>query len=111
MTYYAVSRNRRGFVTVWPTKNQIYFAQLDDGGKPLPSAEIKTPGRAGMRTGMLALSAPDGSTLVAWTKDEQLGWQLYDAKSKPTGSPGYAKSSGNGVAGVVSTNGQFILFR
>jgi len=43
-----------------------------------------------MRSGIIALSAPDGSTLVAWKKDEQLGWQLYDAKGRPTGSPGSA---------------------
>ena len=29
-----------------------------------------------MRTGVLALSAADGATLVAWKKDDQLGWQL-----------------------------------
>ena len=29
----------------------------------------------GMRTGMLALSSPGGNTLVAWKKDNQIGWQ------------------------------------
>ena len=64
-----------------------------------------------MRTGMLALSGPDGSTLVAWKKDDQIGWQLYDAEGQPFGAPGSAKSPGNGVAGVVGKDGRFILFR
>ena len=79
-------------------------------GEPSRPAEIKTPGRSGMRTGMLALRAPDASTLVAWKKDDRMGWQLYDAQGKPSGSPGSAKSSGNGVAGVVDKDGHFILF-
>ncbi len=111
MSYYAISRNQDGFVAVWPTKDQICFARLDSQGKPLPPAEIKTPGRSGMRTGIIALNAPDGSTLVAWKKDDHLGWQLYDKKGRPSGSPGSAPSSGNGVAGVVGKDGDFILFR
>jgi hypothetical protein len=111
MSYYAISRNQAGFVAVWPTKNQIYFARLDSKGALLPPSEIKTPGRSGMRTGMLALTSPDGSTLVTWKNDDQMGWQLYDAGGRPSGSPGSAKSSGNGVAGVVSKDGHFILFR
>jgi len=111
MTYYAVVRERGGFVAVWPTKGQIYFARLDGKGEPLPPAETKTPGRSGMRSGMLALSAPDGSTLVAWKNDGQTGWQLYKVDGQPSGAPGSAKSSGNGVAGVAGKDGRFILFR
>ena len=36
MTYYTISRERGGFVAVWPTKGQIYFARLDGEGEPLP---------------------------------------------------------------------------
>lgn len=111
MTYYTVSRERGGFVAAWPTKGEIFFARLNGEGEPLPSAEIKTPGRSGMRTGVIALSAPDGSTLVAWKKDERLGWQLYDADGRPAGPPGAAKSPGTGAAGVVRKDGRFILFR
>jgi hypothetical protein len=111
MTYYAISRNGGGFVPVWPTAGQIYFARLDGHGNPLFPGEIKTPGSSGMRTGMLALSAPDGSTLVAWKKDDQLDWQLYGGDGRPLAAPGSAKSSGNGAAGVVSKDGHFILFR
>jgi hypothetical protein len=64
-----------------------------------------------MRTGILALSDPDGGTLVAWKKDGRAEWQLYDAEGRPSGPPGSAKSSGNGVAGVVGKDGPFILFR
>src|SRR5262245_37743250 len=110
-TYYTVAPDRGGFVAVWPTKGQIYFARLDGQGDASKQAEIKTPGRAGMRTGMLALTGPDGSTLVAWNKDGQTGWQLYGVEGEPSGPPGSAKSSGNGVAGVVGKDGRFILFR
>ena len=113
MTYYSVTRAAEGFAAVWPTGGEydLYFARLDGKGKRLPPGEIKTPGKAGHRTGMVALSGPDGSTLVAWTKENRLGWQLYDAHGRPSELPGVAKSSGNGVAGVVDKEGHFILFR
>ena len=111
MTYYAVVRERGGFVAVWPTKGQIYFSRLDSKSEPLPPAETKTPGRSGMRSGMLAMTAPDGITLVAWKNDGRTAWQIYDVEGQPSGSPGSAKSSGNGVAGVVRKDGRFILFR
>jgi hypothetical protein len=103
--------NRKPSVAVWPTKGEIYFARLDNTGAPPPPAETKTPGTSGMRTGMLALSAPDGRTLVAWKKDGRMGWQLYDVEGRPSGPAGSAQSSGNGVAGVVGKDGRFILFR
>jgi hypothetical protein len=111
MTYYTVSRNGDGFKAVWPTKGEIYFARLDGKGKLLPPGEIKTAGKSGMRTGMLALNAANGSTLVAWRQDDSVKWQLYDAKGQPSGSVGSAKSAGTGVAGVVDKSGHFILFR
>jgi len=111
MTYFTVTRKRGGFVAVWPTKGEIHFASVDDNGDPAPRSEIRTPGRSGMRTGMLALCAPDGITLVAWKKDGETGWQLYDGVGRPTGPPGSVKSSGNGVAGIVGKDSRFILFR
>jgi hypothetical protein len=113
MTYYTVTRAADGFVAVWPTGSgyDLYFARLDRKGKLLPPGEIKTPGKAGHRTGLIALSGPDGCTLVTWTKDNELGWQLYEANGRPSGLLGSARSSGNGVAGVVDKEGHFILFR
>jgi hypothetical protein len=111
MTYYAVTPDRGGFVAAWPTKGRIYFARLDGRGESSRLAEVETPGTSGMRTGVLALSSPDGGTLVAWKKDGQAGWQLYDAKGQPAGPAGSAKSPGNGVAGVVGKDGAFVLFR
>ena len=111
MTYYAVSRDRGGFLVAWPTKGDVHFARLDGTGAPTHRAEVKTPGKSGMRTGLLALSAPDGRTLVAWKKDSRLGWQVYDAKGLPAGDPGSAGSEGGGVAGVVDKAGRFVLFR
>ena len=63
-----------------------------------------------MRTGVLALSASDGVTLVAWKHKDSLGWQLYDAKGEPAGEPGSTASPGNGAAGVVLSDGRFVLF-
>jgi hypothetical protein len=111
MTYYTVCRNGGGFTAVWPTRGEIYFARLDARGDLLPPGEIKTPGKAGMRNGMLALNGPKGRTLVAWRQDDSVKWQLYDAKGQPSGSVGSAKSGGTGVAGVVDKDGHFILFR
>src|SRR5262249_51587758 len=108
---YAVSRRQDGFVAVWATRGQIYFARIDSEGRLLPPGEIRTPGSSGPHTGMPALSAPRGGTLAAWERDARLGWQLYDASCRPSGSPDSAKSNGNGVAGVVDQEGHFILFR
>lgn len=111
MTYYAVAPRRGGYVAAWPTRGQIYFARLDGRGDPSKQAEIETPGRSGMRTGVIALTAPDESTLVAWNENGRLRWQLYGAGGEPSGPPGAAKTSGNGVAGVAGKDGRFILFR
>jgi hypothetical protein len=110
MTYFNITPTADGYVAAWPTKGQIYFARLDKDGSLLPPGEIKTPGTNGMRTGVLALSAKDGSTLVAWKKNDILGWQLYDRAGKPVGENGSAPSSGNGAAGVALENGSFLLF-
>jgi hypothetical protein len=111
MTYFTVTPDRGGFVAAWPTRGDVYFARLDGQGHPVPPGEIKTPGTAGMRTGVLTLSAQDGTTLVAWKNGGRLGWQLYGEGGKPLGHPGSVESPGNGAAGVVSPNGRFTLFR
>jgi len=110
MTYFTITPTATGYVAAWPTKGQIYFARLDKDGTVLPPGEIRTPGSNGMRTGLLALSAADGVTLVAWKNKDVLGWQLYDPKGQPQGNPGSAASPGNGAAGVVLADGRFILF-
>jgi hypothetical protein len=110
MTYFTITPTDTGYVAAWPTKGQIYFARLNKKGTVLPPGEIKTPGTNGMRTGVLALSASDGVTLVAWKHKDSLGWQLYDAKGEPAGEPGSTASPGNGAAGVVLSDGRFVLF-
>lgn len=111
MTYYSVNRSGDGYVAAWPTKGQVYFARLDANGVPKTPKEIRTPGASGMRSGVLTIAATKGSTLVAWKKDEQLGWQLYDDRGRPSGSPSSARSAGKGAAGVLAKNGDFVLFR
>src|SRR5262245_8072300 len=107
MTYFSVARDLEGYVAVWPTKGDISFARLDGKGAPQSPAEIKTPGT----TGMLTLTAADGTTLVAWKKDGQLGWQLYDSGGRPSGSPGSVRSAGSGAAGALTKSGDYVLFR
>ena len=110
MSYYTIAPRETGYVAVWPTKGNVYFAKIDANGGVLPPGEVRTPGTSGMRTGLLALTAADGATLVAWKNNEVLGWQLYDAESKPMGNPGSAPSAGNGAAGVALPDGRFLLF-
>lgn len=110
MTYFTINGTDSGYVAAWPTKGQVYFARLDKDGAVLPPGEIKTPGTHGMRTDLLALTARDGATLVAWKNSNVLEWQLYDAQGQPQGKPGSETSPGNGAAGVVPPDGNFILF-
>jgi hypothetical protein len=111
MTYFSLSPAADGYVAAWPTRGDIYFARLNAEGKVLPPGEIKTPGRTGMRTGLVALGAPDGTTLIAWKQQDQLHWQAYDSAGRPEGNPKSVPSAGKGVAGVVEKSGRFILFQ
>jgi len=111
MTYYSVVRNGNGYLTAWPTKGEIFYAKLDANGSPTDPKEIKTSGSSGMRSGVLPIATADGQTLVAWKKDNQLGWQLYDNRGRPMGIPASVASAGTGVAGVASKDGELILFK
>lgn len=111
MTYFNVNPIENGYALAWPTKGDIYFARVGTDGKLLPPGEIKTVGKSGMRCGVIARTAPNGDTLVAWNKDGQLGWQIFDAKGSSVEQPGSATSRGKGVAAVVAKDGSFILFR
>jgi len=110
MTYFAITPTDTGYVAAWPTKGQIFFARLDKDGAVLSPGEIRTPGTSGMRTGVVALTAGDGETLIAWKNKDALGWQLYDAKGQPQGPCGSEPSQGTGATGVVLPDGRFLLF-
>jgi hypothetical protein len=111
MTYFALTSANDGYLAAWPTRGDIYFARLDKNGKVLPPGEIKTPGHSGMRTGLVALGAPDETTLVAWKdRNNKLMWQLYDPAGHPQNAPESISSPGKGAAGVVDGRGHFILF-
>jgi hypothetical protein len=111
MTYHFVDRGRAGYTAVWPTMGRVYFARLGIDGALLSPGEIKAPGEARMRTGMMCLSSATGFTLVAWKQPPLLKWQLFDQAGQPIGSTGSAERAGSGVAGVVDKNDDFILFR
>jgi hypothetical protein len=110
MTYFSIRPAATGYVAAWPTKGQIYFARLDRDGAVLPPGEIPTSGRCGIRTGVLALAARDGTALVAWKSQDTLHWQCYDSRGLPLGSAGSEPSSGTGAAAVVLPDGRFAVF-
>ena len=64
-----------------------------------------------MRSGVVALGAAEGESLVAWNHEGELGWQLYDRDGKPEGQSESAPGSAKGAAGVVEKNSHFILFQ
>jgi hypothetical protein len=86
------------------------FTRLDRDGGVLAPGEIKTPATSGMRTGVLALSAPDGATLIAAKNEDALRWRLYDAKGQPEESAGSEAIPGGGAAGIALPDGKFVLF-
>ena len=110
MTYYALTSTADGYVAAWPTKGDIYFARIDRNGEVLKPGEVKTPGRSGMRSGVVALAGAKGSTLIAWKREGELSWQLYNAQGAPTSVAGSLPSVGKGAAGVTDRAGNFILF-
>lgn len=110
MTYFTVRPTATGYVAAWPTKGDVYFSRLDKEGNVLPPGEIKTPGTNGMRTGIVALPAQDGATLIVWKNEEVLGWQLYDAQGAASGGAGSQPSPGKGAAAVALPDGRFMVF-
>lgn len=110
MTYYALTSTNDGYLAAWPTQGEIYFARIARNGAVLPPGEVKTPGRSGMRTGLVALSGTDGSTVIAWKRDGELSWQLYDPRGVAQGPVRSVPSAGKGAAGVTGQHGKFILF-
>jgi hypothetical protein len=111
MTYYSVVRDGEGYITAYPTKGQIFTARLDGKGQKSATGEIKTPGRSGMRTGMIALRGSAGHSLVAWKHEGRLGWQTYNEEGKAIERAGSAPSAGAGAAAAVTREGDFVLFR
>ncbi|MEO2031214.1 MAG: sialidase family protein [Planctomycetaceae bacterium] len=111
MSYYTIAREENGFVAAWPTKGQIHFARLTDAGVLRQPAEIQTAGKTGTRTSIVVLTAANGTLLVAWKNNNKLGWQLYDLKGRPLGSPNSVESHGKGIAGATTRDEKFLLFR
>ena len=110
MTYYSIVSTENGYVAAWPTKGEIYFARLDQNGELLAPGEIRTPGRNGMRTGLIAIPGKNGSVVVAWNDGSRLGWQLYDDRGFPVGKEGRNERKGKGATGVALASGDFVLF-
>ena len=105
---YLAGGNGKNLVAGWETKGRINFARLDHAGHPLSPGEIKVSEKGKYP---VALTAPDGTTLVAWKTGETLDWRMMDRKGRPQGSPGSAPSeSANRPAGVVTKAGHFLLF-
>lgn len=110
MTYFSLRPAGDGYVAAWPTKGRIFVARLDKDGAVQTPGEVRTPGKAGIRTGVLALGAADGACLVLWKDQDVLGWQAYDAALRPVGEPGSAASPSTGAAAAVLRDGRFLVF-
>ena len=111
MTYFHLSRTAHGFVAVWPTKGDVYFARLGEDGAILPPGEIKTTATTGMRMGILALADHADNTLIVSRERHTVHWQLYDRQGAPTKVKGSVRSRGKGVAAVVDRRGDFVVFQ
>ncbi len=110
MSNYALTNTSYGYLAAWPTKGDIYFARLNLKGMVLPPGEVKTPGHSGMHGGLVALDGHNGSMLIAWKRNGELSWQLYNPEGIPQGAPESVASAGKGAAGVTDRKGHFILF-
>jgi hypothetical protein len=97
-----------GLVAAWEREFKIFFARMDFMGRLIPPGEIIVPGQGKYP---LALSAPNGATLVTWKNNTTLNWQLYDATGQPQGSLSSAPvTSRMRPGGVVTKDGRFVLF-
>lgn len=110
MTYFGLSATKNGYIAAWPTKGEIHFALMDRNGRVKPPGEIKTSGHSGMRTGLVALEAPDGRVLIAWNDQGQLRWQQYSPQGQPEDALNSIPTKGKGAAAVVTGAGKFVLF-
>lgn len=111
MTYFGLSATKNGYIAAWPTKGEIHFARMGRNGQVMPPGEIKTSGHSGMRTGLIALEAPDGKVLIAWNHQGQLSWQQYSPQGQPEDALKSIPTNGKGAAGVVTGAGKFVLFQ
>ena len=107
MTGNSLTGAKDGVTAAWETKGGIYFGRLDKNGRLRPPGEI----RAGEGKFPVACSAPDGSVLVAWKHSSALEWRLFDGDGKPRGeSKSVPSQNSHRPAGVVTKNGEFVLF-
>jgi len=89
MTYFTINRAGTGYVAGMAYEGAGLFRAIGQGRQGAATRGNQDAGQeAAMRNGLLALSAPDGATLVAWKNLDVLGWQLYDANGQPQGGPG-----------------------
>lgn len=108
MTGGFLSSDREGLVASWETRGQVYFARLDERGRPLAPGEIRVADRGKYP---VVLQALDGTVLVAWKHGSQLVWQRFDADGNLQGQRGSAPSdSRDRPSGAVTRTGHFLLF-
>ena len=71
----------------------------------LPPGEVKTPGRSGMHSGLVALSDHDGRILIAWKRNGELSWQLYNPEGIPQGAPNPLRAWGRVLRALPTEKG------
>lgn len=108
MTGSFLSLTKKGLAAAWETKNQPFFAFLDDAPKETKAREIRAAKKG--RYPIILVTAK-GLKLAAWKNEKTLEWQLFDSTNSPTGKRGsYLSASPHRPAGVVTKSGTFILF-
>jgi hypothetical protein len=91
-------------IAAWETKGDVFYARIgasDKAVKEIKVARGKWP---------VALLSADGKVLVSWKAGSALSWQRFNSMDKAVGLPESSPSpNANRHAGVVSTDGTFVL--
>lgn len=108
MTGNFLAASPNGLIAGWETKGRVHFGHLDAEGNLWPPGEVLAAERGKYP---VALSAPDGTNLVAWKNGDALEWRSYDSQGAPAGPRGKRADAGSHrPAGVVTKRGGFLLF-
>ena len=94
MTTDFIGRTRADVLIAWETAGQVFYARVTPAGKVLEPAAA--PGSGTDRKHPVAVSGPNGETLLAWTdgtgwqRGGSVMWQIFDDSGHPLGLEGSA---------------------
>ena len=107
MTGADIRRTPDGTAAVWETKRKVRFARVNVDGT------LKEPGVVAVseKGRYPTVLAGEGDTLVGWKDGSILRWAGYDVRGTATGLVGsYESGNGDRPSGVVTKDGDFVLF-